>query len=526
MIRSAPLPARTPTNLGSTVSQAVTASLDPAPARLTLALISDAGLPASVFDGLDAEVGVITRSRGIAPLLAPGLDAVLYDMGIAADGDFEALARVVSLGPDVPVIALFEAHAFSRIAAAHAIEHGADDACIFDAFNAEALLTPASLAIARFARRDRGQATPIAEAAIADLPKETTVAEPVTVVQEAADAMVILDNDGKVAFANSAAAELLGRSLESLAGERLEMPTSPGERDIRITQPDGEERTADLRIVETEWGGQPARVAAFTDTTVRKRLEQTMRNAEKQGLTSQRRTNSFFSNVNHDLRTPLTHIIGFSEIMKDAQFGPLAERYQEYARDIYQSGTMLLDMIEDLLSIAESESEDTHLNNDICSLDALIETVVAAQSRNAAEAGVRLSARPCPALPGFRGDAKRLRQGVYRLISELLHTTGPGGHIELSVTHEPHSLAITSIINPADGTEMTLPYDECEQDACALVEDPFVSAEDRRRPRDMGLALSLTRKVVELHGGTLVVESGSTDHPAVQLMLPVARLVH
>ncbi len=212
-----------------------------------------------------------------------------------------------------------------------------------------------------------------------------------------------------------------------------------------------------MRIVETEWGGQPARVAAFTDTTVRKRLEQTMRDAEKQGLTSQRRTNSFFSNVNHDLRTPLTHIIGFSEIMKDAQFGPLAERYREYARDIHQSGTMLLDMIEDLLSIAESEAEDTHLSNDICSLDALIETVVTAQSRTAAEAGVQLSARPCPELPGFRGDAKRLRQGVYRLISELLHTTGPGSHIELAVTYDHQSLAITAIINPADGTEMTVP---------------------------------------------------------------------
>ncbi len=513
MIRSAPV---TP------APQVVAASLDPAPARLSLALVSDAALPSSVFDSLEADVAITARARGIAPLLAPGLDAILYDMGIASDHDFEALARVVNIGPDVPVIALFEAHAFSAAAATRAVEQGADDACIFDAFHADALLTPVMIAIARFAKR--GNSTPIPAPDVApEAPVEET--PPVTVVQEAADAMVILDNEGKVAFANSAAAELLGRSLESLAGEHLDVPTTPGERDIRIKQPSGEERTADLRIVETEWGGQPARVAAFTDTTVRKRLEKTMRDAEKQGLTSKRRTNSFFSNVNHDLRTPLTHIIGFSEIMKDAQFGPLADRYRDYARDIHQSGTMLLDMIEDLLSIAESESDDSELSNDICNIDALLETVVAAQRRSAAEAGVTLSVTSHPDVSGFRGDAKRLRQGIYRLISEVLHTTDSGTRINLNAYTTSQSLIIEAAIDSADGTEMALPYDEASHDACALVEDPFVSAEGRSRPRDMGLALSLTRKVVELHGGTLSIEKSSKGHAVVRMSLPGARLV-
>lgn len=519
MIRSAPRPSV----LGSPAQQAVNASLQPAPARLSLALVSDAALPGSIFDGLEADIAPVARSRGIAPLLAPGLDAILYDMGIGADHDFDALARVVNLGPDVPVIALFETHVFNRETAARAIEQGADDACIFDAFHAEDLLTPTAIAIARYARLKTVTPVPTPEVAAEAEPAEEQ--SPVTVVQEAADAMVILDNDGKVAFANSAAADLLGRPLESLAGERLEMPTTPGERDIRIKQPSGEERTADLRIVETEWGGQPARVAAFTDTTVRKQLEQTIRDAEKQGLTSERRTNSFFSNVNHDLRTPLTHIIGFSEIMKDAQFGPLADRYRDYARDIHQSGTMLLDMIEDLLSVAETEPDDIALANDICNLDAVLETVVTAQKRTAMEAGVTLSLTSCPDLPGFRGDAQKLRQGVFRLISELLHTTGNGSCVELSVRHGTQSLIIEAAIDSPDGTEMALPYDHIPQDACALVEDPFVSAEGRSRPRDMGLALSLTRKIAELHGGSLSIEKSAQGHAVVEMSLPAARLV-
>ena len=125
----------------------------------------------------------------------------------------------------------------------------------------------------------------------------------------------------------------------------------------------------------------------------------------------------------------------------------------------------------------------------------------------------------------FAGDAKKLRQGVFRLISELLHTTGNGSHIELGVSESLQSLTIRAAIDAPSGTEMVLPYDEFTQDACALVEDPFVSAEGRSRPRDMGLALSLTRKVTELHGGTLSVKNCSDGHAVVEMVLPAARLV-
>jgi len=128
-------------------------------------------------------------------------------------------------------------------------------------------------------------------------------------------------------------------------------------------------------------------------------------------------------------------------------------------------------------------------------------------------------------VPGLRGDSKKLRQGIFRLISGLLHTTGSGSPIELGVRETPQSLTLEAAINSPNGAEMALPYDDIKQDACALVEDPFVSAEGRSRPRDMGLALSLTRKVAELHGGTLSIERSSKGHAVVEMILPTARLV-
>ena len=510
----------------TTTPQAVTADLAPKPARLSFALVSDARLPQSVFEGLSADITLVPRERGISPLLAPGFDAILFDLGSAASADFEALGRVINLGPRVPVLALFEGRCFSPERAYEAVQLGAEDACLFDAFNVGSVVVPATLAITRVRRREPANTSAMHSCALTETSAAVSAPLPVTIVQEAADAMVILDNEGKVAFANSAAAELLGRPLEALAGNHLDMPTVPGDRSIHITHPSGEERFADLRIVETEWGGQPARVAALTDTTVRRQLEKTMREAEKKSLTSERRSRSFFSNVNHDLRTPLTHIIGFSELMKDEQFGPIGERYREYANDIHQSGTMLLDMIEDLLSVAESEADSITLVDDICNLDALIETVVSSQKNSAFEADITLVATQSPQLPGFRGDAKRLRQGLFRLISELLHTNSAGSRIELGAEICAGGLVIKAVVDTKEGGALSLPYDEFEtESACSHVEDPFVSAEGLRLPRDTSLALSLTRKVAELHGGALRVGHDPQGKPAVILSLPAARIV-
>ncbi|MEQ9518593.1 MAG: PAS domain-containing sensor histidine kinase [Parvibaculum sp.] len=507
----------------------VNEGLSPQAPRLSLALVCDARVPGSVFEGFEADVQVIERARGIAPLLSPGLDAILFDVGAGTPDDMSALRRFVTLGPNVPVIALFERPHFQSDCACEAIAIGAEDAFAFDPFNTETLLTPVRLAIARAARQstNRNRQAGGCSAATAKTSTPLPVADPLTVVQEAADAMIILDNEGKVAFANSAAAELLGRSLESLAGATLDFPVAAGDRPLAIKQPSGEERFADLRIVETEWGGKPARVAALTDTTVRHRLERVMLDAEAKGLTSERRSKSFFSNVNHDLRTPLTHIIGFSELMKEQTFGPLSDRYREYAADIHTSGTLLLDIVEDLLSIAEASEAGPDLNEEICNLSAIIDTAIAGQKHNANANGVTLAAHHMEGLPGLRGDARRLRQGFYRMLAELLHSADRGTDITITTELVGGGLVVKTLLDGAmDENTPCLPYETRETEfGCSSVEDPFVSAEGRRKPRDTGLSLSLTRKIAELHGGTLSAGRDVEGRARVILSLPAARLM-
>lgn len=448
-------------------------------------------------------------AEGLQPLLEPGLDGLIVDIG---DGDAAAIAflrRAISLGPDAPVIAVGAEDSNLQLTA---IAAGAEDCLSADEQAPRALILALRRAIARRSLRDSKRRPETAQ----------PQSEPrqVTLIQETSEAIVILDSQGNVRFVNGAAEELLGRDVAELIGKPFGLPSEVGEHEVAVVRPDGDNRFAEMRIVDTRWGGLPARVAALNDVTVRRKLERTMQVAEAQSRETKKRSQSFFSNVNHDLRTPLTHIIGFSELMKNEQFGPIGQdRYRDYANDIHSSGTMLLDMIEDLLGIAEAETDQISLTNEICNLGQLLEIAATSQRSRASTEGVKIEI-DCPAkLPGLRGDARRLRQGLFRVIAEAIHSARRGATLKLSVREEEERIVVTVAehIEPGDeATQNCLPY---------LADDPFVSAEDSGMARSESLALSLTRKVMELHGGALSIAEGPCQPFAISLTFPAERMI-
>ncbi|HEY4345342.1 MAG TPA: histidine kinase dimerization/phospho-acceptor domain-containing protein [Parvibaculum sp.] len=448
-------------------------------------------------------------SEGLQPLLEPGLDALIVDIGFGAPAEFAFLRRVISLGPDAPVIAVGAEDSNLQM---RAISAGAEDCLGTDLEAPRALVLAIRRAIARRGMREIRRPETV---------KPQAEPQQVTLIQETSEAMVILDSQGHVRFANGAAEELLGRGVGELIGQPFGLPSEVGEHEVAVMRPDGDNRYAEMRIVDTRWGGLPARVAALNDVTVRRKLERTMQVAEAQSRETKKRSQSFFSNVNHDLRTPLTHIIGFSELMKNEQFGPIGQdRYRDYANDIHSSGTMLLDMIEDLLGIAEAETDQIDLTNEICNLGQLLEIAAASQRARANAQAVKLEI-DCPAkLPGLRGDARRLRQGLFRMIAEAIHSARHGATLTLGVHEEADRIVVTvSETSPsADDTsaQNRLPY---------LADDPFVSTENSGAARSESLALSLTRKVMELHGGSLNVAQGSAQPISISLTFPAERTI-
>jgi len=477
----------------------LTASTDPAPAPLGVHVVTQS-------DALREGLKIIARSNaagllsfrfsapdmGIGPLLEPGIDAIVIDVESGGQTHMDFLRRAIAIGPDVPVLAVGRDDLAVQELAMRA---GAEDCLSADLNAPRSIALALRRAITRRETRDE----------IISMPRIEPSAPQVTLVQETADSIVILDRDGVVKFVNPAAEDLLGRRAEDMIGKPFGLPSEAGEHDVTVARPDGDSRLAEMRVIETNIGGVSARVAALNDVTVRRQLENTIKAVENQTKRHAKRSQSFFSNVNHDLRTPLTHIIGFSELMKNEQFGPLGQnRYREYANDIHSSGRMLLDMIEDLLGIAEAETDHIALTDEICNLGQLAEIAAASQRQIADKRGITIEIHYPQKLPGLRGDAKRLRQGFFRLIAEAVHCARPNAILRLDMLPQDGGLTVQ-----LEETGLT-PRDI--QNALPLNEDDeaFVSAEESGQPREQGLALSLTRKVMELHGGTLTAEGGVT----------------
>ena len=170
----------------------------------------------------------------------------------------------------------------------------------------------------------------------------------ITLVQEKTDALIILDRDGIVRFADRRAENMFAGG-QPLVGKPCPIPVQAGEHTLPAS-PLGAERSIDVRIADSDWQGAPAYVASVSDITARKMIEA----AQPRDDTPPGPDQSFFSDLSHALRTSLTDIVGFSELMKDERLGPLTnDKYKDYVADIHTSSLKLLQVIDQALADAQ-----------------------------------------------------------------------------------------------------------------------------------------------------------------------------
>src|SRR5262249_32169586 len=137
----------------------------------------------------------------------------------------------------------------------------------------------------------------------------------------------------------------------------------------------------------------------------------------------------FLANMSHELRTPLNAVIGFSEVIERAMFGPLGnERYREYASDIRESGQHLLDMINDILDHAKAEADRLVLDEGLVDAANVVDFAFRMLAPRAAAADLTLTA-DVPRNILIRGDERRLRQIVINLLTNAIKFTHAGGHV-------------------------------------------------------------------------------------------------
>jgi len=221
--------------------------------------------------------------------------------------------------------------------------------------------------------------------------------------------------------------------------------------------------------------------------------------------------------MSHELRTPLNAIIGFAEIMKTRTFGPLSERYLDYVGDIYNSGTHLLALINDVLNLSKLEAGKLSLQEKAVDIASAVADCISLVETQARQSNIRLSVSLDRNVPLVRADERRLRQILINLLSNAVKFTPKGGHVGISSARRNGGLAITVSDTGIGMAPEDIPV--------AMSAFGQVHGRARRREEGTGLGLPLAKHLVELHGGTFAIDSRINVGTTVTFVLPTERLV-
>ena len=229
------------------------------------------------------------------------------------------------------------------------------------------------------------------------------------------------------------------------------------------------------------------------------RLFEALGEKSRQLEVADRHKSEFLANMSHELRTPLNAIIGFSEVLVERMFGELNEKQDEYLRDIFSSGRHLLSLINDILDLSQIEAGRMELEVTRFDLPAAIDNALTLVRGRAANHGIALAAEVDPRLGEFSGDERKLKQVLLNLLSNAVKFTPEGGRVEVRAA-------------PADGGVEIAVHDTgigiVPEDQEAIFEEFRQVGTDYAKKREgTGLGLALTKRFVELHGGTIRVES-------------------
>jgi signal transduction histidine kinase len=226
-----------------------------------------------------------------------------------------------------------------------------------------------------------------------------------------------------------------------------------------------------------------------------------------------RHKSEFLANMSHELRTPLNAVIGFSEVLLERMFGDINDKQAEYLRDIYSSGKHLLSLINDILDLSKVEAGRMELELTTFSLPMAIDNALTLVRTRAENHGVALEVDVDPRLGDFRGDERKFKQILLNLLSNAVKFTSEGGRVGVHAT-----LANGTVEIAVSDTGIGI----AEEDQARIFEEFQQAGPDHAGKREgTGLGLTLTRKFVELHGGTIWVKSQVGQGATFTFALPV-----
>jgi two-component system, cell cycle sensor histidine kinase PleC len=347
----------------------------------------------------------------------------------------------------------------------------------------------------------------------------------VDALETSREGVMLVAPDGKIVMSNSTLRGFFPEiAFQLMPGTSFDQALGLIQSRLAPTQAPSEDITtsghAELELADGRWlrmtgsaTSEGGSIFFLSDFTVIKEREESLRRAKAEAEAANASKTRFLANMSHELRTPLNAIIGFSEIISHQLFGSLGNaRYLDYAQDILRSGRHLLAVINDVLDLSKSEAGKMVLAARETDMREVLDDCITMVREQCTAAGLDFSVTGMQHALPMKGDVAKLRQIFLNLLSNAIKFTEKGGSVCLSAATTADGIAVT-VSDTGIGMD---PQDvEVAFQAFAQVDSRL-----ERRYEGTGLGLPLTKALVDLHKGSIVIDSARGRGTRVTITFP------
>ena len=277
---------------------------------------------------------------------------------------------------------------------------------------------------------------------------------------------------------------------------------------LRLKRDDG--TTIDCHVSPLPDG---AVLLTFSDVTAAEQFQSALTDRNKALMDAEKLRNDFVQHVSYELRSPLTNIIGFIDLLTDGAAGPLNEKQKEYTGYVLQSSAALLAIINDILDLASIDAGAMELSLSEVDIRSTIEGAAQGLRDRLSESSIQLRIVASDDIGSFRADGKRLRQILFNLLSNAIGFSAPGQTVTLAALRRDDRI-VFKVTDQGRG----IPPDQIDR-----VFGRFESNTNGSQHRGAGLGLSIVREFVGLLGGETHIQSAPGEGTTVTCEFPAAQ---
>ncbi|MBN1894155.1 response regulator [bacterium] len=319
-----------------------------------------------------------------------------------------------------------------------------------------------------------------------------------SIIEKSTDGLIVVDHNSIIRFINPAAACLFKRSPAEMVSKSFEYPLSPGHStEMEIIRKNGKPGTGEIRSVDIEWEGQKALLVSIRDITER--------------ILFDRLKDDFIGNVSHELRTPLTSIREAVSVIQDGILGPVSEEQKKFLSMCIRNTDHLRRIVDSLLDLTKIEAGKARLNKKRTQFPDIIKSVIEVFQPISRKKGLALNLSIPKNGMEVYVDRDRITQVLNNLIGNAIKFTEKGT-IGVSVD-EINGWAECRVSDTGEGiSEEDLPK----------VFDKFMQFGKKTNPENKGtgLGLAISREIIQMHNGSMSVESVFNQGSTFKFRLP------